>query len=435
MNLLRRPLVALGAVLITVGLVGTVITVVDDGAEPRLTTRSIAPPDASQRESERIRRLEEIVQKRPKDAATLAALGQAYVQEARITGDPTYYPQAENRLKQSLKIQPDSNLAALVGQSSLASARHDFVAALDWAEQAAALAPEVSQVQAVLGDALLELGRYDEAFDAFQRMVDLRPDFAAYARVSYARELQGDVDGAFATMEQALDAATGPGDSAFAEHYLGELEWNRGRPGRAVDHYRKALRLDETYLPSKAALGRAAFFDGRVDEAVKLYQEVIDRFPLPLYVTELTDVLVASGRDKLAEEEFGVLDVQRRLFEANGVNVDIDVAVFNADHDLAPADSLASVEAQWAKRKSVFVADALAWQLHAAGRDAEALVYADEALRLGTRNALFYYHRSVIQSELGNEAAARADLEEAMATNPNFSILHSTEAAKAVASN
>jgi tetratricopeptide (TPR) repeat protein len=161
---------------------------------------------------------------------------------------------------------------------------------------------------------------------------------------------------------------------------------------------------------------------------------VIDRFPLPLYVAELADVLVASGKDELAEEEFGLLEVQRRLFEANGVNVDVDVAVFNADHGLDLADSLQSVEAEWAKRKSVFVADALAWLLHAAGRDAEALTYADEALRLGTRSALFYYHRSVIQSELGNEEAARTDLEEAVAINPRFSILHSAEATKDAAS-
>ncbi len=436
MNLLRRPLVVLGAVLITAGLVGTIITLADgDEAEPRLTAPSTATSSPATLEGEStLERLEELVEDRPKDAAMLAALGQAYVQEARITGDPTYYPQAEERLQQSLEVKADGNLAALVGQSSLAAARHDFVAALDWAEQAAAVAPEDANTQGVLGDALLELGRYDEAFDAFQRMVDLRPAFAAYARVSYAQELQGDIDGAAATMEAALDSATGPADAAYAQHYLGELEWNRGQPDRAVDLYRKALRSDDTFLPAKAALGRAAFHDGRVGEAVELYEEVIDRFPLPQYVAELADVYVASGQHELAEEQFGLVEVQRRLFEANGVDVDVDTAVFNADHGIDLADSLTSVEAAWADRKSVFVADALAWLLHAAGRDAEALVYADEALRLGTRSALFHYHRSVIQSELGNEAAARADLEEAVAINPNFSILHSDEAVEAVSS-
>lgn len=433
MNLLRRPLVVLGAALIAAGLAGTVITLAADGEDPEVGSTTTSSPPAPRRESGPLERLEEFVQDRPKDAAALAGLGQAYVQEARITGDPTYYPQAEERLQQSLDVQPDGNLAALVGQSSLAAARHDFLAALDWAEQAAALAPRDANAQGVLGDALLELGRYDEAFDAFQRMVDLRPDFAAYARVSYARELQGDIDGALATMETALDAATGPADGAFAQHYLGELEWNRGRPDQAVDRYREALKLDKTFLPAKAALGRAAFHDGQVDEAVGLYQEVIDRFPLPQYVAELADVHVASGDDELAEEQFELVEVQRRLFEANGVDVDVDTAVFNADHGIDLADSLRSVEAAWVDRKSVFVADALAWQLHAAGRDAEALTYADEALRLGTRSALFHYHRSIIQSELGNEAAARADLEAAVAINPNFSILYSAEAAKAVA--
>jgi hypothetical protein len=53
----------------------------------------------------------------------------------------------------------------------------------------------------VMGDALVELGRYDEAFVQIQRMVDLRPDLSSYARVSYARELQGDVVGAAETCD------------------------------------------------------------------------------------------------------------------------------------------------------------------------------------------------------------------------------------------
>jgi tetratricopeptide (TPR) repeat protein len=98
--------------------------------------------------------------------------------------------------------------------------------------------------------------------------------------------------------------------------------------------------------------------------------------------------------------------------------------VINADHGLALDESLAAMELEWEARKSIFVADALAWQLHTNGRSEEALEYADEALRLGTRSALFYFHRSEIHRALGDDDAAERDLAEAEAINPNFSILH-----------
>jgi Flp pilus assembly protein TadD len=82
----------------------------------------------------------------------------------------------------------------------------------------------------------------------------------------------------------------------------------------------------------------------------------------------------------------------------------------------------------------VFVADALAWQLHANGRDAEAITHADEALRLGTRSALFHFHRGMIELSLGRLDAARADLRQALAINPHFSLLHAPEARQVLSS-
>src|SRR4029079_9298719 len=110
-------------------------------------------------------------------------------------------------------------------------------------------------------------------------------------------------------------------------------------------------------------------------------------------------------------------------FEANGVNVDLEVALFSADHGLDLADGLGAARAECSRRQSVQVADALAWQLHANGRDREALGYANKALALGTRNASFHYHRAVIEEALGRRDAARTDLVAALDINPSFSTL------------
>ena len=81
-----------------------------------------------------------------------------------------------------------------------ALARHDFSGALAWGERARKIDPYSGNVYGVIGDAEVELGHYADAFATFQKMVNTLPDTASYARVSYARELQGDVPGADKTV-------------------------------------------------------------------------------------------------------------------------------------------------------------------------------------------------------------------------------------------
>ena len=164
---------------------------------------------------------------RPEDWRSLAELGLAYVQQARVSADPSYYPKAEGALERSLALEAQGNLEALIGLGALDLARHEFADALRWGRRAAVVNPHSANPYAVMGDALLELGRYEPAFRAYQRMVDTRPDVAAYARVSYARELRGDVDGAVGAMEMAFEAAGSPADAAWAAYQLGELEFGR----------------------------------------------------------------------------------------------------------------------------------------------------------------------------------------------------------------
>src|SRR5205814_1864420 len=129
----------------------------------------------------------------PTDWRGFASLGLAYVQEARITADPSYYPKAEAALRRSLALTSTENHVAPIGMAALASARHDFATALAWGNKAKALDPYDASVYGAIGDAQVELGRYRDAVATFQRMIDLRPDLSSWARVSYARELMGDV--------------------------------------------------------------------------------------------------------------------------------------------------------------------------------------------------------------------------------------------------
>ncbi|HXG77204.1 MAG TPA: hypothetical protein VNJ53_11580, partial [Gaiellaceae bacterium] len=187
--------------------------------------------------------LEAQVRARPRDAALLTQLGFAYQLRWRETADPSYLDRSEAALTRALRAGGgDAN--ALLGLGSLALARHEFRAALRLGRRAAALLPGSAKPFGIVGDALVELGRYEEAFSAFERMISLRPALASYARIAYARELTGDRAGAFEALRLALDAAAGqPEATAWTRVELAKLELALGRVQAARGHVRAALAV------------------------------------------------------------------------------------------------------------------------------------------------------------------------------------------------
>jgi len=169
----------------------------------------------------------------PNNAAGWATLGLDYVQEAKNTVNPLYYPRAEGALARSLQIQPAGNAAALAGTAALRAAQHRFADSLALAKQAQAIDPQNSTIYGTLADAYTQLGRYDDARDAVQQMLNLHPGTPAYTRAEYVYELAGQVDQARQLLNQALAEATTSSDVAFCRFYLAELAFNNGDPREA----------------------------------------------------------------------------------------------------------------------------------------------------------------------------------------------------------
>ncbi len=360
----------------------------------------------------------------PDDWQASAALGIAYVQQARVTSDPSAYPVAEAALRRSLALRPTGNADALVGLGTLAAARHDFTAALRWGRRAVRTAPFDADAYGLLGDAQVELGRYGAAFASFQRMVDTRPDLASYARVSYALELRGNVAGAIDAMRAAADVAAGPADTAWAAAQVGKLHLGAGRIDQAAEWFRRARAADPRSMEAEAGLALVAWASGDVRTAIAGYERLVTRFPSPEHVATLGDLYEAAGETEAASAQFELVLAEARLFRANGVNTDLEIALFHADHPGAGSAraALRAARAEWDRRKSVHVADALAWALYANGHYQEAAAASEQALRLGTRNALFLFHAGMIRLRLGDRNAARAFLRDAFEVNPFFSV-------------
>lgn len=358
----------------------------------------------------------------PSDWTSWAALGAIYVQQGRITANPTYYPKAQGALGRSLALHATGNYLAMAGMGALAAARHDFAGALTWTQKASRINSYNASVYGVMGDALVELGRYPEAFQAIQRMVNLKPGVSSFARASYTWELRGDIGAARSVMGRALQDASTPSDAAFARYYLGELAWNSGDLVTAGAQYAAGLAADPSYLPLLQGRAKVAAARGQTEAAIRDYSTVVSRLPQPQYVIELGELYQSLGRNEDAARSYALVRAEQRLFAANGVNVDLELALFDADHGDTAA-GLRAARAEWGRRHGVLVADALGWALHRAGRDREALGYARTALRLGTRNAMFDYHLGTIEKALGMTVAARAHLDAALSINPYFSPL------------
>ena len=359
----------------------------------------------------------------PNDWQAVDLLAGTYLQKVREAGDPSYYPKVQTLLNRALAHDAsDAEATTLMG--TLALARHQFVAALDWGRKAHALDPASSRALGIMGDAQIELGRYPEALRSVQQMVDLRPDLSSYARVSYARELFGDVPGAIEAMQKAVEAGGPvPENSAYTRVLLGNLYLNAGRPQQADREYRRALFEYPGYPYGLAGIARVEAATGRYPDAVGHYRQAVDTYPLPDFVIALGDVYAATGDQRRASETYDLAAAEQQLYRANGVDLDAELALFDADHHRDLSAALLAARAAMADRPSVRTADILAWTLFQTGDDRDAEAASRQALRLGTQDATMFFHRGMIEARLGQTAAAIGDLHQALYINPYFSLL------------
>ncbi|WP_327182202.1 tetratricopeptide repeat protein [Streptomyces sp. NBC_01334] len=424
---------AMLAVALTAGAVA--LGAVRDGQNVPVSTAAAVSPGllASGDLDSSITALQAHLRSQPRDFGGWATLGLAYVEQARTKGDPSRYPQAEQALKRSLSLRSDND-QALAGRAALAAARHDFANALDLADQALKQNPYSERALCSRIDALVELGRYDDAEEAAKTADERRPGVPVFTRYAYVHELRGDVTTARRVLERALAASTSPGDIAYVAAQLGQLAWNQGDYATALTHYARALAADENYLPALEGRARAQAASGRQAEAVKGLELIVARYPLPGPLVELGELYEARGGEgdtAKAENQYLLVDAWTAIARANGVNADLDTALAAADHG-DRATALRAARDDWSRRHTVHTADALAWALHVNGKDAEALPYARQATATGYRNASFLYHRGVIEKATGHPADARTHLAAALKLNPGFSPLGAREARTAL---
>ncbi len=390
-------------------------------------SRSVATPnDPTMMTNAVVRFFEERVRRDPHDFVSYNRLADAYVQRARQSGDVADYRRAEAALKASLEALPNDNYDALVQLSLVYGAMHRFADARELAQSALALKPWEAFGYAALGDALVALGQYDEAGEAYQRVTSEAPGLSSFSRLAYLFELRGELETAELMWRNALSTDSGrrPENTAWARVQLGNYYFNIGEIGPAEDEYDHALKALPDYVHALAGLAKVDAARGDYDDAALLYNRVVARYPIPEYVAALGDVHLLAGRRDDAEKQYDLVVAIDRLYKASGINTDLQMALFFADHDLNIDEAVRQARGVYEERPSIQAADVLAWALYKSGQYKEARAYSREALRLGTQDALMLFHAGMIYNGLGEYQKARDHLERAIQINPGFSVLY-----------
>jgi len=404
-------------------LAGRFLVAGDTGAGDRTRT---AAPAAGGDTAAVVARLQADLRRRPDEPRLLTRLGVAYVARARETADPTFYAKAAGVLARADRLDP-GDPDTMVARGLLDLGRHDFRGALALGTRAAGANPDLSDALGISFDAQVELGRYRAAVVTAQAMVDRKPAQGSLARVSYARELLGDPAGAVAAMVQAAAASGGSAsDQAYVQTLIGSLHLGAGRLAPAEAAYRRALDDARGHGLAEVGLARVAAARGDLAGAARLLEPAAARLPLPATVALLGDVRAALGDTAAAATQYRLVRVIERLNRANGVAVDLELARFEADHardpGASPGRAVAMARRALAERPTIYAQDTLGWALRQAGRPREALPHARASVRLGTRDALLWYHLAAAEADLGMAAAARRHLAEAFAISPYLTV-------------
>jgi tetratricopeptide (TPR) repeat protein len=268
---------------------------------------------------------------------------------------------------------------------------------------------DVSLDYGLLGDALMEQGRLDEAAAAYQKMIDLKPFYQSYVRAAHLRWLKGNLEGAAALMRLAIDSASprDPESAAWAWTRLAAYELQAGRPRDALAACDAALRRQPDYAAALLARGRALVAMRRPAQAIEALGRAARLNPLPEYQWALADALRLQGLADEAEP------LERELTRRGAASDPRTLALYLATRraDTATAVRLAEEELRW--RHDVFTLDAHAWALAANGRIDEAREVISRAVAAGTRDGRLFLHAGVIYAAAGRPAEARTWLKKA----------------------
>jgi len=377
---------------------------------------------------QRIATYEKLLKNTPNDPKVQASLASAFIQKLRETTDFAYLNRASTLVDRILAADPQSYDGIRLS-AEIETHRHNFPKAAELATLLTARNASDSGAFGLLGDSLMEMGQYDAANEAYQRMLTLSPNLASYNRIAYQRFVTGKSGEALAWMSTAVQAGSPTAENlAWCLVEFGDMLFKTGRTADAHTAYLMALEKLPGYHRALAALGREYAAAGDFRKAADNFKQAQAVIPLPDYAAALEMLYAKLGRTADAEQQRKLIDVIDKLGQANGEKGNRALAVVYADENRNLDRAVALARAELETRKDVYTQDALSWVLFRAGKQKEAEEMSAKALAFHTPEPMFLYHAGVIAMAGGSAERGKSLLREALAMNPAFSYSEAQDA-------
>lgn len=355
------------------------------------------------------------------------------MQKAREGSPGDRYEQAWQAYERALDLQPE-NVDALVGLAWVANSQHRFAEGIRWARRAMQADPGEARALALLSDAAVEIGDYDQALEFCQQALDLQPNLSTYSRAAQVVWLTGNSMKAQWLMRRAIAAgAARPENIAWCRSELALMLFESGMLLPAEEEAQKALDLAPRNAHALAVLGRLKLARRDYPAASVLFESSIGVQPTHEALSGLVDALALAGRkDESEKQAAALIAFHTNPLPASGESAEItahphahgpgnaQLARFYADHDrdldLALREALAAREAA----PNAHTLATLAWCQYKKGLLKEADKTIRKVLEIGTPEAAIYFRAGMIQARLGRKPHAQKLLSQALSLNPHF---------------
>lgn len=398
------------------------------GATPQPTTPNAildGIPDAKTKTAanKEVLRWREGARLKPKVAAMWVNLGDALMQRSRDAVDPHDCDWARLAYEQAIKLDP-KRAAAMVGLSHVAGTLHQFEDSISWAKRAIAINKDDPAPYGLIGDAQLEMGDYDAAFESYQQMLDIRPDMSSYSRGAHLLYVTGDTRKALWLMQKAIEAG-GPytENGAWCRAQYAEMLWSMGAILAAENVVREALKDAPNNYHLLTMQGRVKEAKQDAKGAMDAYQKAVAVSPQHNALVALGDLYLSLGKTADAEKMFAQVEVTHQHHQSHGSHDGLYMARFWADHDRKLDKAKAVVEKYLAEKgepKGISDLDNVAWIQFKLGNVADAKKYIDKATKKGSPDAMRLFHAGMIYAGAGEETKAQKYLTNALNRNPGF---------------
>jgi tetratricopeptide (TPR) repeat protein len=380
----------------------------------------VPAPGALSPAQQRLQAAENAIKSNPDRYQAYNDLAFSLVSRARETSDASYYNQAAEALQKSLRLTPD-NFEALKAQVEVLLGQRRWAEARERARVLNRRMPDDVPVYGYISEAAFELGDYDEAEESAQWMLDLRPsNTLGLVRGAELRAVYGDSRGALDFYNQVYQEISPHEVEQIARvlAHMADLELGRGHTESAERLLGQALKEFPGYYLALEALARLRTAQGKYAEAVALWRQRTQQSPNPQSLYGLAETLERGGLGEQARTAYTGFEQQARQLLDEPENANRELILFYAGYAHDPAEALRVAKLEVARRHDVFTLDAYAWALAANSQWGEAKVQMEKALRVGVRDAAFFYHAGVIASNLNDRSAAQGYFKGSLDLNP-----------------